>query len=84
MLYCHCCSVLLECAIRWVQVNWDSLKLKGTHKLLSYTVDLSLLGESIHTVKKNTEDLLVSSKDIGLQVNAENVWMGTISQHKHR
>ena len=62
----------------------DSLKLNGTHKLLAYTVHLNLLGESIHTVKKNTENLLVTSKDIGLQVNAEKVWVGTISQHKHR
>jgi hypothetical protein len=29
------------------------------------------LGGSIHTIRKNTEVLLVASKEIGLEVNAE-------------
>jgi len=29
------------------------------------------LGRSIHTIKKNTEALLVTSKDIGLEVSAK-------------
>jgi hypothetical protein len=32
---------------------------------------LMLLGESLHTVKKNTKALVVSSKETGLQVNAD-------------
>jgi galactitol-specific phosphotransferase system IIB component len=29
------------------------------------------LGRSVHTIKKNTEDLVVASKEIGLEVNAD-------------
>jgi hypothetical protein len=29
------------------------------------------LGESIHTIRKNTEALLIASKEIDLEVNAE-------------
>jgi len=33
--------------------------------------DVSILGGSVHTVTKNTEALLVASKEIGLQVNSD-------------
>jgi len=49
----------LEKAIRRVQVNQDGLKLNGTQQLLVYANDVNLLGRSIHTVKKNTEALVV-------------------------
>jgi hypothetical protein len=45
----------LEYAIKRVQVNQDGLKLNGTHELLVYTADVNVLGESVHTIKKNTE-----------------------------
>jgi hypothetical protein len=35
-----------------VQVNWEGLKLKGTHQLLVYTDDVNVLGRSVHTIKK--------------------------------
>jgi hypothetical protein len=38
---------------------------------LVYTDDVDILGGSILTVKKNIEVLLVSSKEIGLEVNAD-------------
>jgi len=41
-----------------------------THQYL-INADVSLLGESILTIKKNTECLLVASKEIDLQVNVE-------------
>ena len=58
-------------AIRRVQVNQDGLKLNVTHQLLVYTDDVNILGGSVHTVKKNREALLVGSKEIGLEVNAD-------------
>jgi hypothetical protein len=47
------------------------LKLNGAHKLLVYADEINILGGSIHTVKKNTEALVVATKQNGLEVNAE-------------
>jgi hypothetical protein len=60
----------LEYAIRRVQVNQDGLKLNDTHQLVVYANDVNILGGSIHTVKENTEALVVASKENGLEVNA--------------
>jgi hypothetical protein len=64
-------SFALEYAIRRVQANQDDLKLNGTHQLLVYADDGNILGGSVHSIKKNTEALLVASKETGLEVNAE-------------
>jgi len=58
-------------AIRRVQVNQGGLKLNVTHQLLVYSDDVNILGGSVHTVKKNREALLVGSKEICLEVNAD-------------
>jgi hypothetical protein len=47
------------------------LKLNGTHQLLAYVHDVNILGESVHTVKENAEALVVATKEIGLEVNAD-------------
>jgi hypothetical protein len=60
----------LEYAIRWVQISQDGLKLNGAHQLLVYA-DVSVLGGSVHTVKKNAEALLVASKETGIEGNAD-------------
>ena len=60
-----------ECAIRRVQVNEDDLKLDGTHQLVVYADDVHILGGSVHTMKENAEALIVASKKIGLEVNAD-------------
>jgi preprotein translocase subunit YajC len=61
----------LNYAIKRVQVNQDSLKLNGTHQHLAYGDDVNILGGSVHTVKENAETLVVASKEIGLEVNAD-------------
>jgi len=60
-----------EYAFRMVQENQKGLKLNGTHKVLVYADDVIILGGSVHTVKKSTEALVVASKEIGLNVNAD-------------
>jgi len=53
-------------------VNQDNMKLSGTHQLLIYANDVNILGESVHTIKKNIDTLVVASKS-GLNVNADMV-----------
>ena len=47
------------------------MKLNGTHQLLAYADDVNILRGSIHTVKENAEALVVATKEIGLEVNAD-------------
>ena len=61
----------LKYAITRMQVNQDGLKLNGMHQLLAYADDVNKLGGSVHTVKENAEALVVATKEIGLEVNAD-------------
>jgi hypothetical protein len=63
-------SFALQYAVRRVQVKQDGLKLNGTHQFLVYDDDFNMLGGSLHTIEKNTETLVVASKEIGLEVKA--------------
>ena len=60
-----------EYAIRRVQVKQDGLKLNGTHQLLAYAGDVNILGGSIHTLKENAYALVAATREIGLEVNAD-------------
>jgi hypothetical protein len=61
----------LEYAIRRVKINQDGLKLNGAHQLMVYADYVNILGRSVHTVKGNTQALVVYSKEIGLEVNVD-------------
>jgi hypothetical protein len=52
----------LENSIRRVQTNQEGLELNGTHQLLVYADDVNRLSGNIHTTKKHTEALVVTSK----------------------
>ena len=52
-------------------MNQNGLKLNGTHQLLAYTDDVNIPGGSVHTVNKNAEAIVVATKEIGLEVNAD-------------
>jgi len=64
-------SFALEYAIRRNQVNQDGVKLNGTRQLLVYVDDFNICGGSVHTIKENAETLIVASKEIGLEINAD-------------
>jgi hypothetical protein len=51
-------------------VLYPFLKLNGTYQLLVYADD-DILGGGLHNIKENTEALVVASKEIGLEVNAD-------------
>jgi hypothetical protein len=48
---------------------------------LAYADDVSLLGDSVNTIKENSETLLEASRDIGLEINAEKTKYMFISHH---
>jgi len=73
----------LEYTIRRVQVNQDGLKLNGTHQHLVYADDVNILGESVHTVKENTEALIVVKKEIGHEVNVDKTKYVVMSQDQN-
>jgi hypothetical protein len=41
------------------------------HQLLVCAGDINLLGDSVSTIKENSETLLETSRDIGIEINAE-------------
>jgi hypothetical protein len=48
-----------------------ALELDGTHQLLVYADGVNLLGDSVSTIKENSETLLEVSRDIGPEINTE-------------
>jgi hypothetical protein len=43
--------------------------------------DDNLLGDSVKTIKENTETLLEASRDVGLEINAEKTKYMNVSRH---
>jgi len=53
-------NFVLDFTTRRVQLHQDGWILNGTHQFLVYADDVNMLSTSIHTIKKNTEALVVA------------------------
>jgi hypothetical protein len=73
----------LEYAITKVQENQVGQKLNGTHQLLVYADDVSILRDNIDTIKRNTETLIDAGKEVGLEANAEKTPYILLSRHQN-
>jgi hypothetical protein len=51
--------------------------------LLAYADDVNILGGNVHTVKENAEALVVATKEIGLEVNADKTKYMVMSQDRN-
>jgi hypothetical protein len=59
------------------------LKLNGTHQVLAYADDVSLLGDNIDTIEKNTETLIDATKEVGLEINVGKTKYMLLSRHQN-
>lgn len=54
--------------------------MNGTYQFLVYAYDVNLLGKNACIIERNTEILLVASKGVGLELNAQKTrYVGEIS-----
>jgi hypothetical protein len=84
MLYRHCFfNVALDFAIRRVQINQDGLKSNCTHQLLFHADYVNILGGSEHNIKEKVELLILASKELGIEVNADKTKYTVIYRHQN-
>jgi hypothetical protein len=83
MHYRHCFSnFALEYASRKVHEDQVRLKLNRIYQLLAYADDLSILGDSLDTIRKSSKSLIYSSKEFDLEINAEKPKCMLLSRHQ--
>jgi hypothetical protein len=59
------------------------LKLNVTHQLLVYADGVTLPGDNIDTIQKNTQTLTDASKEVGQKIHAEKTKYMLLSRHQN-
>ena len=59
------------------------MKLSCRRHVIGYADDVNILGGCILNIKKNTEGLVVASKEIGLEANTEKTKYMVVSQDQN-
>jgi len=57
----------LHYAIRRFKVKRNCLKINGTHQLLAYADDVSIISVSVHTIKGNEITLVAATMEVGVE-----------------
>jgi hypothetical protein len=73
----------VEYAITNVHENHMELKLNGANQVLVYAYDVNLLGDNIDSIKKNTDALTDTRKEVGLEENTEKAKYMLLSCHQN-
>jgi hypothetical protein len=66
-----------------VKIQKRRLEIKWNTSVLAYADDVNILGERIRSIRKNTEALVIASKEICLEVNAEKTTYMVISRDQN-
>jgi len=73
----------VEHAITRVQTNQKGMKLIGAYQLQVYADDANILGGRVYTKKKNTQTLVATSKETGVEVDTDKTKYMVMSQDQN-
>jgi hypothetical protein len=73
----------LKYSIKKVQENQVGLKLNGTYHLLVCADDVNVQGDNTDTIKKNTETLIDTGKEVRVEVSREKTKYMLLSHHQY-
>jgi hypothetical protein len=50
---------------------------------MAYAADVNLLGDNIDTIERNTETLIDTSKEVGIEINVEKIKYMLLFRHQN-
>jgi hypothetical protein len=74
---------VLDYSTKRVQINRNGWKLNGTNQVLFCADGVIILDGRLPTIKEHTEALVVASKEMGLEVNADRTMYRVISRDQN-